>query len=184
MKASEYIQKWCDKHGSNGKNWRETVSRVAPDDVFNFNTVPIDYRPFDRKFVYYTGRIGIISAPRWAIMKHFLLSTDCQWRYGTERLLWVYEDKPNEELSYECRLTIENMEQCPLDEQWLCDFNMFRVAFGMMQIQNRKIINRDIFGKSNARKIELYDPQARPQGFVLCGNEWENYLKIIGDICQ
>lgn len=181
MKASKFIQKWCDENGGNGKDWKEVVSHIAPDDAFNFNVIPLAYRPFDVKYIVYTGRIGIIGAPRWAIAKHFLLGQDSQWRYGTERLLWAYEDKPNDLIENECRIAMANMEQCPFDQQWLCDFNMFRVAAAMMTVVNRPIAT-DLFGNSKARKIEDYDPYARPAGFSVCGEGWVNTLEFIGNI--
>lgn len=182
MKASDFIQKWSDGHGGNGKDWKDLVSRVASDDIFNFNVIPYAYRPFDTKFIIYTGRIGIIGAPRWVLSKHFLLEKNSTWRYGTERLLWVYEDKPNDMLENELRIALANMEQCPFDKLWLCDFNMFRVAFGMMSVANRTIIAPDLFCESKARKIEDYDPYERPTGFTISGEEWVNVLDFIGSI--
>ena len=182
MKASDYIQQWCDQHGGDGNDWKEVVSRIAPDDAFSFNAIPFAYRPFSTKFIYYTGRIGVIGAPRWALAKHFLLEQRSQWRYGTERLLWAYEDKPNELLDNECLITLANMEQCPFDMQWLCDFNMFRVALGMMSVTNRTIAVPDLFGNSKARKIEEYDPYARPSGFSVQSEGWLDAFEYIGNI--
>lgn len=181
MKASEYIQQWCDEHGGNGDDWKEVVSIVSPNDVFNFNTIQYYYRTFDVKHVYYTGRSGLIHGQRWALAKHFLLSQDSPWRCGTERLLWVYEDKPNDLLEYECKLTMENMENCPFDIQWLCDFNMFRVASAMKSVANRKIASADLFC-IQSRKLEDYDPYYRPQGMNIQGTEWLNVLEVIGNI--
>ena len=177
MKASEFLQKWCDENGGNGKDWKDVVSTVAADDVFNFNAVQFSYRPFDTKYIVYTGRRGIVGSPRWSVSKLFLLSQDSTWRYGTERLLWAYEDKPNALLDEECFMTLANMEYCHFDKQWLCDFNMFRVAFGMMSIDNRHIAVAD-----KARKIEDYDPYARPAGFSICGEGWVDTLEFIGNI--
>jgi len=36
------------------------------------NVVPVQYRPFDRRYTYYTGEIGFIGRPRPDIMQHML----------------------------------------------------------------------------------------------------------------
>ena len=43
MKAAEYIQEWCNKNGNSGKDWKEVISDIAPNDVFNFNTILVSY---------------------------------------------------------------------------------------------------------------------------------------------
>ena len=177
MKASEFLQRWCDTHGSH-RGWREEVSVVHGADVFNMNIVPMNYRPFDVKYIYYTGRIGLIGGPRWATTKHLSLDRNSPWRYGTERLLWLYEDKDAGMLEQEARIALRNMEKCPFDVMWLCDFNMFRVAMGMRGVSGR---DTPMFGFL-CRKMEDYDPYAAKRTFRLSGEEWERMLDRIGEI--
>ncbi len=68
LKESEFQQKY---HINDSRDW--SVKRAKDDIGLKFNESkiqPIDYRPFDTRYTYYTGKTnGIIAWPRHAVMK-------------------------------------------------------------------------------------------------------------------
>ena len=53
---------WC---GDKWKNLRE----FGPGDPFDFRAVPVEYRPFEKKWLYYTGKSrGLMGSPRYDVM--------------------------------------------------------------------------------------------------------------------
>lgn len=176
VKVSEYLQRWCDENNGNGP-WRQEVSYVHPMDVFNMNIIAYNYRPFDTKYIFYTGRIGLVGAPRYNTTKHLLLGEQSNWRYGTERLLWFLEDKTQDFLMECASKAMKHMVEDKFDRMWICHFNTFRVASGMFCVEGREV---PMFGDL-ARKMGDYDPYAQKFSFRLVGEEWERTLDVIGN---
>lgn len=55
-----------------------------PLDALDFCISKVSYRPFDEKYVYWTGRAGLISHPRVATMRHL---QPWWWEWGTRPML-------------------------------------------------------------------------------------------------
>lgn len=59
--------------GKDSRDW--SVARAKADIgnvVDTAKITPIEYRPFDRKYLYYTGKTtGIVARPRFQVMRHF-----------------------------------------------------------------------------------------------------------------
>lgn len=87
--------------------------------------VECDYRPFTKKQLYYGDRMGLVSHPRYEVMKHLL---PWYWEYTIMRLCARMENHPLGALNG----IIEYAERCwfdlPLNAKFLANLNVWRVA--------------------------------------------------------
>lgn len=105
---------------------------------------PVNYRPFDTRWTYYSDRKGLIGSPRYNTERHL---NPWYWWYT---LLELRKEMPNY-TSDELRRIVADCEedalQLPLNWAWMANFNMWRAA--VWTLAERE-------AKGNARQLDLF----------------------------
>lgn len=116
--GADLLTLWC---GDRWKNLRE----FGPGDPFDFRAVPIDYRPFEKKWLYHTGRSrGLTGSPRHDVMKHLL---PWWWHFATPNLLKIVPEMDGGMLRSESETAEEDLQFLPLNMKWIATYNYARV---------------------------------------------------------
>ena len=116
--GADLLTLWC---GDKWKNLRE----FGPGDPFDFRVVSIDYLPFEKKWLYYTGKSrGLMGSPRYDVMKHLL---PWWWHFATPNLLKIVPEMDGGTLRSESETAEEDLQLLPLNMKWIATYNYARV---------------------------------------------------------
>lgn len=112
--------------------------------VQNLNECPIDplrivkcnYRPFETKYIYYTTTIGIISHPRYAVMKNLL---PWYWDFTIMAQIQRMQNYTPETLQRVIQDAEQDWLELPLNAKFLANLNKWRVAIHLLSLQNKQL---------------------------------------------
>lgn len=100
--------------------------------------IKIDYRPFTAKYTYYGTGMGIISHPRYEVMKHIL---PWYWNFTVVELCRKLKDYPHDTLSGMVEEAEQRWFKLPLNAKFLANLNVWRVAVYLRCSGNAKQLN-------------------------------------------
>lgn len=92
--------------------------------------IEVNYRPFEKKNLYYGNSMGIITHPRYETMKHIL---PWYWRFTIVELNKVMADYPPNTLLKIIQTAERNWFELPLNAKFLANLNLWRVALYIRQ---------------------------------------------------
>jgi hypothetical protein len=88
-------------------------------------TVQCDYRPFDKKWIYYGDKMGLISHPRYEVMKHLL---PWYWNFTVMELLKKMNTWGFEPLKNIIEVAERDWFRLPLNAKFIANLNLWRTA--------------------------------------------------------
>jgi len=103
--------------------------RAAPPrvlDALDFGIVKYNYRTMDPKYIYWTGRAGLIAHPRTEVMRHL---TPWWWEWGTRPMLRRVAAASDAELEDFYAAVTEDFFQAPVALIGVCFLNAMRCAW-------------------------------------------------------
>lgn len=97
--------------------------------------VAVDYRPWERKHIYYSDHMGLISHPRFSVMQHIL---PWYWRFTVKNLTRYMECYNNRKLVDIILRAETNWFELPLNAKFLANLNVWRTAIAVKSIPARQ----------------------------------------------
>jgi len=116
--------------------------RAAPPralDELDFSIVRYSYRPYELKYILWTGRAGLISHPRVEVMRHI---QPWWWEWGTRPMLRRVEKASDGELDDFFAAAQEDFFSSPIALVGVCFLNAMRCAWYERQMRRAGVKNR------------------------------------------
>lgn len=101
-----------------------------------------DYRPFDTKYMYYGSKMGLISHPRYEVMKHLL---PWYYKFTLTELCKNMADYPRDMLRQIVQKAEQDWFRLPLNAKFLSNLNLWRTAIYLQANKMSETIQLELF---------------------------------------